>query len=161
MREVATSERGRRESFEGATGASDMAGGLGSRPGGVLSGRAMREAAEIQSSRPTTSHLCTKRVRNPSLIDNRILQVQTVILSRRRRLPAHGLHCFKALTIQRFTWRERDHPPTRFLRIQETLNADQRVCPAGSSLSRFRPMRRMRHARLGITDWTISTVPPG
>src|SRR2546430_13493087 len=42
-----------------------MAGGLGSRPGGVLSGRAMREAAEIQSSRPTTSHLCTKRVRNP------------------------------------------------------------------------------------------------
>ena len=96
-----------------------------------------------------------------TLIDNRILQVQTVTLSRRRRLPAHGLHCLKALTIQRFTWRERDHPPTRFLRIQETLNADQRVCPAGSSLSRFRPMRRRRHARLGITDWTISTVPPG
>ena len=96
-----------------------------------------------------------------TLIDNRILQVQTVTLSRRRRLPAHGLHCFKALTIQRFTWREPDHPPTRFLRIQETLNADQRVCPAGSSLSRFGPMRRRRHARLGITDWTISTVPPG
>ena len=102
-----------------------------------------------------------QRVTLQTLIDNRILQVQTVILSRRRRLPAHGLHCFKALTIQRFTWRERDHPPTRFLRIQETLNADQRVCPAGSSLSRFRPMRRRRHARLGITDWTISTVPPG
>src|SRR5882724_1284824 len=28
-------------------------------------GRALREPAEIQSSRPTTSHSCTKRVRNP------------------------------------------------------------------------------------------------
>jgi hypothetical protein len=41
------------------------------------------------------------------------------------------------------------------------VKADQRVCPAESSLSRFRRMRRRRHARFGITDSTISKVTTG